>query len=62
MDGMRASKRPLMWRLEKDWHGEMDADDETMIRAWIKIHREELFANWKLLTEEGTYFKIEPLR
>ena len=28
----------------------------------IKIHREELFANWKLLTEEGTYFKIEPLR
>lgn len=42
--------------------GEMDPDDETMIRAWIKIHREELFANWKLLTEEGTYFKIEPLR
>ena len=42
--------------------GEMDADDETLIRAWIKIHREELFANWKLLTEEGTYFKIEPLR
>ena len=42
--------------------GEMDPDDETMIRAWIKIHREELFANWKLLTEEGTYFKIEPVR
>ena len=42
--------------------GEMDPDDETMIRAWIKIHREELFANWKLLTEEGTYFKVEPLR
>ena len=42
--------------------GEMDADDEAMVRAWIKIHREELFANWKLLSEEGTYFKIEPLR
>ena len=42
--------------------GEMDEDDEVMIRAWISIHREELFANWKLLSEEGTFFKIEPLR
>jgi len=42
--------------------GSMDADDEAMVRAWIKIHREELFANWKLLSEEGTFFKVEPLR
>ena len=41
--------------------GEMDDDDEAMVRVWIKIHREELFANWKLLCEEGTFFKIEPL-
>ena len=40
----------------------MTPDDMAMVRAWIKIHREELFANWKLLSEEGTYFKVEPLR
>jgi hypothetical protein len=42
--------------------GVMPPDDVAMVRAWIKIHREELFANWKLLSEEGTYFKIAPLR
>jgi hypothetical protein len=42
--------------------GSMTPDDMAMVRAWIKIHREELFANWKLLSEEGTYFKVEPLR
>jgi hypothetical protein len=42
--------------------GEMDKDDVDRIRGWMSIHREELFANWKLLGEEGTYFKIEPLR
>ena len=42
--------------------GEMDKDDIDKIRGWMSIHREELFANWKLLEEEGTYFKIEPLR
>ena len=42
--------------------GEMDKDDVDKINGWMSIHREELFANWKLLEEEGTYFKIEPLR
>ena len=42
--------------------GEMDKDDVDRIKGWMSIHREELFANWKLLGEEGTYFKIEPLR
>ena len=42
--------------------GELDADDEAMVRAWIKIHRDELLANWQLLAEEGTFFRIEPLR
>ena len=42
--------------------GEMDKDDIDRVRGWMSIHREELFANWKLLGEEGTYFKIEPLR
>jgi len=42
--------------------GELDADDEVKVRAWISIHREDLFANWELLTTEGKFFKIEPLR
>ena len=42
--------------------GEMDKDDIDRVRGWMSIHREELFANLKLLGEEGTFFKIEPLR
>ena len=42
--------------------GEMDRDDEAKVRAWISIHREDLFANWELLTTEGKFFKIDPLR
>ena len=42
--------------------GEMDRQDIDKIRGWMSIHREELFANWQLLGEEGTYFKIDPLR
>ena len=38
------------------------ADDEAMVRSWIKIHREELFANWQLLSNGEPFFKIEPLR
>jgi len=41
--------------------GSLDADDVVKVQAWIIIHREELQANWKLLSEEGTFFKIEPL-
>ena len=42
--------------------GEMDADDEAKVRAWISIHRADLFANRELLTTQGKFFKIEPLR
>ena len=42
--------------------GGMDRDDIDKVRAWMSIHREELFADWRLLEEEGTYFKIDPLR
>ena len=42
--------------------GEMDDDDVAMVKVWMKIHREELFANWKMLCEDGTFFRIEPLR
>ena len=42
--------------------GELDGDDTAKVGAWISIHREDLFANWQLLTEHGTFFKIDPLR
>ena len=42
--------------------GELDGDDTVNVRAWISIHREDLFANWQLLIEQGTFFKIDPLR
>ena len=42
--------------------GAMDSDDEVKVKAWISIHREDLFANWELLKTEGKFFKIDPLR
>ena len=30
--------------------------------AWTEIHKEDLEANWKLLSEGREFFKIEPLR
>ena len=42
--------------------GELEKDDEAKVKAWISIHREDLFANWELLKTEGKFFKIDPLR
>ena len=33
-----------------------------LVLAWIEIHKEELEANWKLLTDGREVFKIDPLR
>ena len=33
-----------------------------LVQAWIEIHREELAANWKLLSEGERFFQIEPLK
>ena len=42
--------------------GNLNKDDVDLVRGWMSIHRDELMANWKLLREEDTFFKIEPLR
>ena len=34
----------------------------TLLRAWVVLHREELEADWKLLSEGLDAFKIDPLR
>ena len=42
--------------------GDMPKNKLKLIEAWIIIHREELEANWKLLSEGQKFFKIEPLK
>ena len=33
-----------------------------LVEAWMEIHREDLEANWKLLSNGEQFFKIEPLK
>lgn len=33
-----------------------------LLLAWMAIHEDELYANWKLLSDGDGYFKIEPLK
>lgn len=33
-----------------------------LIDAWMEIHREDLEANWQLLSEGQRFFKIPPLQ
>lgn len=32
-----------------------------LLLAWIEIHKEDLYANWTLLSSGENYFKIKPL-
>lgn len=34
----------------------------ALVRSWIIIHHDDLLANWNLLSTDGTFFKIDPLR
>jgi hypothetical protein len=42
--------------------GEIPQKKMKLVLAWIEIHQEDLFANWKLLSEGKEYFRIDPLR
>ena len=33
-----------------------------LVTAWAEIHKEDLEANWKLLSEGREFFRIDPLR
>lgn len=33
-----------------------------LVLAWVEIHKEDLEANWKLLTDGRETFKVDPLR
>jgi hypothetical protein len=42
--------------------GELPSKKMKLVLAWMEIHSEDLFANWKLLSDGKEYFKIDPLR
>lgn len=42
--------------------GSLKTSKMKLVQAWIELHKEELSANWKLLSEGERFFQIEPLR
>lgn len=42
--------------------GEIPKGKMRLLLAWMEIHKDELEANWKLLSEGEAAFKIEPLK
>lgn len=42
--------------------GDLPKGKMKLLLAWIEIHRDELEANWQLLSEGEPAFKIEPLK
>jgi hypothetical protein len=44
------------------WHSKITNKQMKLLLAWIAIHKDELKANWELLSKGEGYFKIEPLR
>jgi hypothetical protein len=42
--------------------GAMPKAKMKLLDAWIEIHREELVANWTLLSNGEQCFKIDPLK
>jgi hypothetical protein len=33
-----------------------------LLEAWMEIHKDDLTANWQLLSNGEQYFRIEPLK
>ena len=42
--------------------GELPRGKMKLLEAWMEIHREELEANWTLLSNGEQFFRIEPLK
>ena len=34
----------------------------ALLEAWIVLHRDDLEANWKLLSDGEQFFRIDPLK
>lgn len=42
--------------------GEIPKGKLKLLEAWMEIHREDLEANWKLLSNGEQFFRIDPLK
>jgi len=42
--------------------GEIPKSRLKLLEAWMEIHREDLEANWKLLSNGEQFFRIDPLK
>lgn len=42
--------------------GEIPRGKMKLLEAWMEIHREELDANWTLLSNGEQFFRIDPLK
>ena len=42
--------------------GKIPRNKMSLLLAWIEIHREDLVANWKLLSGGEQVFRIDPLK
>lgn len=42
--------------------GDFPKDKLKLVVAWVKIHKEDLLADWKLAVEGNSVFKIEGLK
>ena len=42
--------------------GQIPRSKMKLVEAWIEIHREDLEANWKLLSQGEQFFRIDPLK
>lgn len=42
--------------------GSLPASKMKLLLAWMEIHTEELQANWQLLIDGESFFKIDPLK
>lgn len=42
--------------------GSLPKNKMKLLDAWMEIHREDLEANWKLLSNGEQFFRIDPLK
>jgi hypothetical protein len=42
--------------------GDIPKNKLKLLEAWMEIHREDLEANWKLLSNGEQFFRIDPLK
>lgn len=42
--------------------GEIPRNKMKLLIAWMEIHREDLEANWSILSRGEQFFRIDPLR